>query len=153
MVYCSQGQEVSTIGSYFYFVIIIIITGRWDTSITLPDCKAMSRSLSVIKDCAKKSDKECMGCKNQPLFEIELDHIVVDELHLLLRISYRLIDALVTRMAQLDHSCRVHGTGPPHHMNKLVTAIRSCGISFEVGLYIIIINSDNFHAMHRSGTS
>ena len=38
-------------------------------------------------------------------------------------------------------------------MNKLVTAIRSCGISFEVGLYIIIINSDNFHAMHRSGTS
>ena len=97
----------------------------------------MSRSLSVIKDCAKKSDKECMRCKNHPLFEIDLDHIVVDELHLLLRI--RLIDALVTRMAQLDHSCRVHGTGPPHNMNKLVTTIRSCGISFEVGLYIIII--------------
>ena len=108
-------------------------TGRWDTSVTLQECKADSRSLSEIKDCA--NDKS-LGCDNQPLFDIELDHVVVDELHLLLRISDRLIDALVTRMAQLDHSSRVHGTGPPDHMTKLVAAIRSCGVPFQVCLYI-----------------
>ena len=113
----------------------MLIFERWDTSVTLEDTKDHSRSLAGIKTCAKKkAPEESLGCIQQPLFEIELDHIVADELHLLLRITDRLVDALVHRMAQLDHTCRVRNTGQPNHMAKLVYTIKSCGVPFQVSL-------------------
>ncbi|CAH3031565.1 unnamed protein product [Pocillopora meandrina] len=43
----------------------------------------LSRSLQEIKETSKKSKD---GCCKEPLLDIKLDHIIVDELHLLLRI-------------------------------------------------------------------
>ena len=39
-----------------------------------------------MKEMFKKS-KDDYGCCKEPLLDIELDHIIVDELHLLLRIT------------------------------------------------------------------
>ena len=73
-----------------------------------------------------------------PPFDIELDHVIADELHLLLRITDKLFGNLILRMAELDHSGRVHGSTSTHtapvinHIDQLVQAIRSCGIHFQV---------------------
>ena len=100
---------------------------------TAEECKKNKRTLDSIRTCSTKSTlHERLGCVNQPLLDIELDKVVVDELHLLLRISDKLISALVLRMAQLDHQSRVRSEGQPTHMNQLVSAIRSCGVPFRV---------------------
>ena len=115
-------------------MLFLLIFERWGTCVTLEGSKAHSRSLSAIKTYAnKKAPKECI---QQPLLKIELDHAMADELHLLFRISDRLIDALVHRMAQLEYTCRVCNTGQPDHMAKLVNAITSCdsGFPFQVSL-------------------
>ena len=100
---------------------------------TLEECTATGRTLEDIKNCCTKSTVEArFGCINPPLFEIEPDHIVVDELHLLLRISDRLISALIMRMVQLDHAEHVHHRQSGNHMDQLLAAVRSCGIHFSV---------------------
>ena len=46
----------------------------------------LARTLQEVKEMSKKS-KDNYGCYKEPLLNIELDHIIVDELHLLLRIT------------------------------------------------------------------
>jgi len=46
-----------------------------------------------------KKDKEC---KEQPLFTIQIDHVIVDELHLLLRITDRLEAGLIYQVLDWD---------------------------------------------------
>ena len=104
-------------------------------SVTVEECQQAARTLQSIKTCctqpaSKRDDR--LGCINPPLLEVELDHVIVDELHLLLRITDRLISALVMRMAQLDHCSRVHQAGEEGHMKQLTEAVRSCGIHFRV---------------------
>ena len=59
--------------------------------------------------------------------------MVVEELHLLLRITDRLIDNLVIRAAELDHQNKVHHqTNNAANITKLQETIKSCGIYFKV---------------------
>ena len=58
------------------------------------------RTLASIKRNART---QSLGCKNAPLLELELDHIVPDELHLLLRVMDMLIQALVDTAVAQDH--------------------------------------------------
>lgn len=41
-------------------------------------------------------------CKHQPLFKIPLDHVIVDELHLMLRVTDRLEEGLIYEMLDWD---------------------------------------------------
>ena len=59
--------------------------------------------LQSLKHLKENVESQELGVINQLLLNIELDHVVVDELHLLLRITDRLIDNLVIRAAELDH--------------------------------------------------
>ena len=61
---------------------------RWKTDqhFSYFNSKPLSRSLQELKEMSKKS-KDDYGCCKEPLLDIELDHIIVDELHLLLRIT------------------------------------------------------------------
>ena len=59
--------------------------------------------------CSKPSER--LGCIHPPLLEIEPHLIIVNELHLILWISDRLIDDLVVRAAELErplHKNRHH---------------------------------------------
>ena len=48
-------------------------------------CKAdIARTLAGIKKSAKKHEKPC---DHQPLLEIPLENIILDELHLMLRVT------------------------------------------------------------------
>jgi len=42
------------------------------------------------------------GCHSQPLFDISLDHIVIDELHLMLRVMDRLEQGLILEVVDWD---------------------------------------------------
>ena len=42
------------------------------------------------------------GCKHQPLFRIPLDHVIVEELHLMLRVTDRLEEGLIYEMLDWD---------------------------------------------------
>jgi hypothetical protein len=55
----------------------------------------MARTLQQIRDLLQDSNNN-YGCINDPLLNIELDHVIVDELHLLLRVTDVLMTNLIT---------------------------------------------------------
>ena len=122
-----------------YNVYSCVVWDRWDKSLQLGAGGLKERTLESMKTCAllpPAKSKEQLGCLNLPLLNVQLDHIVVDELHLLLRVSDRLIDNLVVRAAELDIKCRQHCTGVPNNISRLQQAITSCGVYFKVTMVI-----------------
>ena len=57
---------------------------------------------SQMKRMLHENWKRDPGCKEQPLFTIPIDHVVVDELHLLLRITDRLEAGLIYQVLDWD---------------------------------------------------
>ena len=88
------------------------------------------RTLATMEHCrqSRPSSKERLGCVAPPLLEVEIDRIAIDTLHLMLRITDVLLRNLVHAMIHRD---LVAGRGTTS-LDKLVSAIRSCGISFKV---------------------
>ena len=75
---------------------------RWDTNKqwSMTDLSLGARNLAQISQCAKSKQ---FNCKNNPLFPfIPLDHVVIDTLHLFLRISDNLIELLIRQLRRLD---------------------------------------------------
>ena len=52
--------------------------------------------------------KKDPGCREQPLFTIPIDHVIVDELHLLLRITDRLQAGLIYQVLDWDEVSLIH---------------------------------------------
>ena len=79
--------------------------------------------------------KDNYCCDKKPLLNIELDHIVVDELHLMLRVTDILTENIITECLNWDkHDDLNRKKGEPQllHLKKLIQVIRSCGVSFDV---------------------
>ena len=64
------------------------------------------RTQETLKKCSKlpssRPAKERLGSQRSPLLTIDPDHIVLDELHLLLRVLDILIRNLIYEMVRLD---------------------------------------------------
>ena len=76
---------------------------RWNMNFDVDYYNSMpiKRTLQEIKDMSTKSqDNYC--CNHYPLLDIELDHVIVDELHLLLRITDVLTSNLVDEVLTWD---------------------------------------------------
>ena len=58
----------------------------------------IKRTLQEITEF-QGSTKFC--CIHPPLFDIDLDHVVLDELHLMIRITNRLTDCIITEGQQI----------------------------------------------------
>ena len=110
-------------------------SNRWDTSKDMnfytvdPNFK---RTLADIKDC---SELKCFSCINQPLIDIALDHVVPDELHLLLRVTDRLLENVIDEVLERDVKQdfnRRKGQPKGLILANLVKGINYCGISFNV---------------------
>lgn len=67
------------------------------------------------------------GCIHPPLLNFEIGDVIIDELHLMLRIMDILIRNLV--WAMLEKDLKEKGE---RHIRQLEDTIRSCGISFKV---------------------
>ena len=65
-------------------------------------------------------------------FHIELENIVLDELHLLLWIGDVLVRNLILFIDSRDHRSKAHRGVVTSHIKELEAAIWSCGVSFQV---------------------
>ena len=90
------------------------------------------------RTCADLKGDGTFGSINKPLIELELDHVVPDELHLMLRVMDVLIDVLIETVLEYDKDlhrlsrCRKSFkpiNGPM--LNNLLMSRRKCGVSFR----------------------
>ena len=109
---------------------------QWDTSKDLlyynetPKC----RTLENIKKLYQSKSNN-LGCINKPLLDIALDHVVPDELHLLLRVTDRLLENIIEEVMEKDsvndfNKPKGHPKGVG--LTNLVKAINDCGVPFKV---------------------
>lgn len=99
------------------------------------ECHPMKRTLQEMQEMAKMPKGENYCCVHQPLLNLPLDHIILDELHLMLHITDILINNLIEDAMQWDEKDAVRKTrnvSNGEHLKRLVDIIRSCGVSFSV---------------------
>ena len=89
----------------------------------------LRRTLNGLHEFASKSKGKNYCCVYQPLLNIPLDHIMLDELHLMLRITDVLIGNLVEDVKQRDDKQSFVTGKKKVHLDKLVQVINSCGVS------------------------
>ena len=82
------------------------------------------RSLESLKCCSES------GNIQPPLLDLPLKNIIPDELHLLLRITDRLIENLIN--AAVMHDSRVSKPLEGAMVKELLKQIRSCGVPFTM---------------------
>ena len=109
---------------------------RWNMSVDEEVyCHEKARSLSSLKSDSQHSTRHCskhLGCIHPPLLNIELDNIVVDELHLMLRVGDVLLRNLILYADSRDHASREHQGEDANNLRQLERAIQSCGVSFQI---------------------
>ena len=108
---------------------------RWDMHHDLDyyNSPPMQRTLEEMHNLAGKKKNYC--CVHAPILNIELSHVVIDELHLLLRIMDVLIGNLVQEALQWDKRDNWGKKASEQnsvHVNHLIDVIRSCGVSFDI---------------------
>ncbi|XP_078347604.1 uncharacterized protein LOC144632757 [Oculina patagonica] len=75
------------------------------------------------------------GCQNQPLFNIPLEDIVLDELHLMLRVTDRLEKGLILEVIDWDQAENYGKPASQHrqaHLDAFLDTARSLGVSLNV---------------------
>jgi hypothetical protein len=91
--------------------------------------RGMQRTSQNLKEDVVKND---FGVRAQPLVSIEPEHIIIDELHLLLlRICDKLLRNLILDTKTLDDKNAVHGE-KSDFLGQLTEKIRGCGVSFHI---------------------
>lgn len=83
------------------------------------DTSKKARTLQKMKDLSEHCYSSCsqhLGCVLPPHFNISLDNIVLDELHLLLRIMDVLIRNLILYADGEDHRQKEHHGAESHSM-------------------------------------
>ena len=103
------------------------------------DTSKKAHTLQKMKELSAHSYSSCahhLGCVLPPLLNILPDHIVMDELHLLLRIMDLLIRNLILYADSEDHRQKEHHGVESCSVRNLEQAICSCGAYLaEQGAY------------------
>ena len=90
-----------------------------------------ARSLRSIQACTTlppgRQGKQRLGVQQPNLIELEPDHIIPDELHLLLRVGDILIRNLVFQMVQADRRSARTGQAATH-LTTLQRKFGECGV-------------------------
>ena len=106
---------------------------RWDTSKPIEHCQSveMKRTLAHIKSMLPLKKFSVI---NQSLFNIELDHVILDELHLMMRVTDRLTENLISEVMERDSQADIskgRGEKKGVYLDTLVNTIKAIGISFS----------------------
>ena len=75
------------------------------------------------------------GCINPPLINIELDHVLADELHLLLRVTVRMLQNIIDEILEKDaieDFKKQKGQPKGVLLIKIVDDVNSLGVIFSV---------------------
>lgn len=87
----------------------------------------------MIKYASNGKKEYCCVCK--PLLNVPLDHVIPDELHLLLRITDVLLTNVLDDAMERDEkedNLKARGMEKGVHLKAIVKIINSCGVSFNV---------------------
>lgn len=93
----------------------------------------LKRTLQEIKELSSSSKK--LSCVRRPLFNIELDHVILDELHLMLRITDKLTENLIIEVMEKDgkedrNKAQTKDNGA--NLSILIQTINELGITFSI---------------------
>ena len=88
------------------------------------------------------------GSIHRPLTSIPLHHVMLDELHVLLRIFDVMLWNLIMITKSMDDRLHLHTN---LHLHHLVACIKSCGVSFNV--WESVSSSGNFEWTSLTGES
>lgn len=107
---------------------------RWDTSKPLDHYTLgeMKRTLDHIKSMLPPKKYSVI---NKPLFNIELDHIILDELHLMMRVTDRLTENIITEVMERDGEADMRKKREEKkgiYLESLVSTINKIGIPFSI---------------------
>ena len=95
-------------------------------------CRTQESIAKCVSAPASKTEQR-LGVKRKPLILIPLDHVVIDELHLFLRISDVLLRNLIQQAVEIDMQ-QTRSTdqlkGPT--LAIVVDCIHKCGVPFSV---------------------
>ena len=109
---------------------------RWDMSVEESVyTQKKSRSLLTLQEKSHLANKPChqhLGSIHSPLLNIELTKVVVDELHLLLRVTDVLIRNLISLAASRDHEEQQRRGEASNRIHQLELAVQSCKVTFTI---------------------
>jgi hypothetical protein len=109
---------------------------RWDTSkdLLFYNSEPLKRTLGKMHKQSKC--KSCNhGCIFPPLINIELDHVMADELHLLLRVTDRMFQNVIDEILEMDANDdfnKANGQPKGVLLKKFVDDINALGVKFSV---------------------
>ena len=96
----------------------------------------IARTLSEMQEMCSLPQSQCRySCIRKPLINIQLDHVILDELHLMLRITDRLTENLIKEVIERDNKADINkkrGEEKGQYLKKLVKEINATGITFNV---------------------
>ena len=94
----------------------------------------LSLTLQEVIKYVSNNKKE-YGCVEKPLFNIALDHVIPDELHLLLCITDVMLTNLLDDSMERDEkedNLKARGAEKGVHLKAVVESINSCGVTFNI---------------------
>ena len=111
---------------------------RWDMSVieetytsSCPTGKACTLA-SLHTNCAFSKPTKHLGSKHPPLLELEPSQYVLDELHLLLRVSDVLVHNLIYYADHHDQTQHLRRGTNGTHIPGLEDLVKSCGVAFKI---------------------
>ncbi|CAB3978408.1 Hypothetical predicted protein [Paramuricea clavata] len=89
----------------------------------------------TTKDIIECSMKNIFSCAFKPLVNIPLCNVVLDELHLMLRVTDKLTKNLVINAVEMDRKANLNKRPMDRsnqNLDALIKTVQSCGVSFDV---------------------
>ena len=138
-IWCNVDRYVRK--SVKYTLYVVYLFHRWNIAIdidTYTSTTQQARTLDRIKKCAKlpknKPTSERLGVQHNPILNIEPDHVVPDELHLLLRVADILIRNLINHVVTSTRKQRKGSDYTRTYLNKIERAASESefGITFRI---------------------
>lgn len=69
----------------------------------------IARTLSEMQEMCSLPQSQCRySCVRKPLINISLDHVILDELHLMLRVTDRLTENLIKEVMERDNKADIN---------------------------------------------
>ena len=106
-----------------------------------PPSTGKARTLaSLHKNSSFSRPSKNLGCKEPPLLQLEPSKYVLDELHLLLRVTDILLRNLIHFADHLDQKNQLRTGRTETHIPHLEDMVQSCGVSFKISQVSNIIH-------------
>ena len=116
---------------------ICVCMHRWDMKVE--DTIYLVKKKRTLKMLQRKESNDSL---HEPMLNIELDHVIPDELHLLLRVTDVLINNIITSAISYDIS---NSTGKPKPLEGPMITLLLKEVRKHIG--------DQFHVYEKDGKS